>query len=81
MLICLVLAIFYTLQMRSNGILHALMNLHERQFIMILNRLIQGICFILHNHNSIVGNLFFDGCYFCNVKYSVKDIIMYNVSN
>ena len=36
---------------------HDLMNLYVRQFIMIINRLRQGICCILHNYNAIVGNL------------------------
>ena len=36
---------------------HDLMNLYVRQFIMMFNRLRQGICCILHNYNSIVGNL------------------------
>ena len=36
---------------------HDLMNLYVRQFIMIINRLRQGICCILHSYNSIVGNL------------------------
>ena len=31
------------------------MNLYVCQFTMILNN-VQGICYILHNYNSIVGN-------------------------